>query len=93
MRMNDFVDIIIIDEEKGNDDALKDLLADFENEGDDDLAISTTNIKVDLGMNNLYFCYDDGVFCIGEYNPKRGGNSHEIIRSSRYAELELKNCI
>ena len=40
-------------------------------------------------MNNLYFCYDDGVFCIGEYNPKRGGNSHEIIRSSRYAELEL----
>lgn len=85
-------DIIIVDEEEeeqGNDDALKDLLADFEKEGDDVLTASTTNIKVDLGINNLYFCYDNGIFCIGEYNPKRGGNAHEIKRGSRYVELEL----
>ena len=57
--------------------------------------LADLNIKADhqyqSGFRNeqFYFCYDDGVFCIGEYNPKRGGNSHEIIRSSRYAELEL----
>ena len=40
-------------------------------------------------MNNIYFCFDNGVYSIGEFYPKRGGNSHELVAGGRYIELDI----
>ena len=58
------------------------------NDDDDDLEFSTTNMKVDIGVSNLYFCHIDNKFSIREYT-KTKPDSHELVAGKRGCNLDI----
>lgn len=55
---------------------------------DDDLAYSLDNLKIEIGINNLYFCYINKKFSIRDFYKSNDGG-HELIQGNRGCELSI----
>lgn len=59
---------------------------DWFNEGVD-FSVPSDSVKLELGINNLFFTYMDNKFCIGQYFQKNGKGV--LVRGERGVELDI----